>query len=194
MSSIPLGIRGATGRLPCIHQARVKLFENVDYSQGSEGTDSGEERQVLKELKGMRRRRRRRRTRRRRRRRRRRRLRCNTRHSERANLATLVRRYDLTHSPPTIYDSQPDHRLNVHYALGKSDEPPQRKQVAHGPGSNLIRGSWLVLGWFCPLTLHSFDSSHPPRINHPPFFIEKTLVFNKNEMTCMNKYWLYKNK
>ena len=33
MSSIPLGISGATGRHPFFHQARVKLFENVDYSQ-----------------------------------------------------------------------------------------------------------------------------------------------------------------
>ena len=33
------------------------------------------------------------------------RLRCNTCHSERANLAILVRRYDLTHPPLTIYDS-----------------------------------------------------------------------------------------
>ena len=57
----PRRIRGAIGRLPLFHQARVKLFENVNYSQGEkgdppcegpatdlrgtcEGTDSGEER------------------------------------------------------------------------------------------------------------------------------------------------------
>ena len=42
--------------------------------------------------------------------------------------------------------------------------------------------------WFCPLPLHPFDSSHPPRINHPFFFFQsKKRVFKQNEVKCMKK-------
>ena len=51
-------------------------------------------------------------------------LRCVSRLIEGTNLAILVRRYDLTHPPPTICDSQPDHHQNVHYSTGKSDDKP----------------------------------------------------------------------
>ena len=206
-SECPLfpGELGSHRAASLFHQARVKLFENVDYSHGLRGICEGPARRLILEKRDKykrtemkakakaeatatakekekasakargRGRGRGRGKRWRRRRRRRRRRRSNTRHSERANLAILVRRYDLTHPPPpTIYNSQLDHSLNVHYSLRESDEPLQSKQVARGPGSYLIRGSWLVLGWFCPLPLHPFDSSQPPRIDHPSLFHRKT--------------------
>ena len=54
--------------------------------------------------------------------------RCVSRLIEGTNLAILVRRKDLTHRPPTIYDSQPDHHQNVHYSTGKSDDEPKQSK------------------------------------------------------------------
>ena len=57
------------------------------------------------------------------------RLKCVSRLIEGTFLATLVRRWGLTHPPPTICDSQPDHHQNVHYSTGKSDDEPIQKQI-----------------------------------------------------------------
>ena len=55
-------------------------------------------------------------------------LRCVSRLTEGTYLAILVQRYGLTHPPPTIHDSQPDHHQNVLYSTGKSDDEPTQSE------------------------------------------------------------------